>query len=187
MLEAISVVRLDWTDYSLSPFGAEVTGIGQLRETWSSRLIYCRSWRYSRGLVSQKLYSPEQSDTERQYAWRCCDEPDIWTKRQHSNCHCRQLKPTWDCLDKTYTPYDRAIEPVSLRRTQLCIRGLGRWCGCARSKFRLPWDCSIAEFEAVSGCWFPTFHTTGEVQVSVTDYAWSWVQAKKNVVVFCAN
>ena len=45
--EAIFVVRLNWTEYFLNPSGAEVTEIGQLRDTWSSRLIYYQSWRSS--------------------------------------------------------------------------------------------------------------------------------------------
>ena len=149
MLKVIFVVLLDWIDFPLSPSSAEVTGIGQLRNTWSSRMICCQPWRSSRGRASLKLHSPEQSDIERRYAWRHCNELNSSTEQQHLDCRCRQLELNWGWLVERCMLADRAIQPLSLHWTQLRIRHRSlRW-SCT-PKFRLPWDCSIAEFEAVT-------------------------------------
>ena len=42
------------------------------------------------------------------------------------------------------------------------------WGNRALLKFGLPWDCLIAEFESISGCWFSTIHTACKVWVGVT-------------------
>ena len=122
MLEAISIIPLDRIDSSLCPPSAEVTKVGQLRDTWSSRLICCWPWRYFQGRASLKLHSPRQSDIERWYSWRHYDESGSSTEQQHPDCRCRQLEPNWGWLVETYTPTDRAIEPLSLRWIQLRIR-----------------------------------------------------------------
>ena len=70
---------------------------------------------------SLRWRSPEQSDIECRYAWRRCDEPSSLTKSQHPDYNCRKLELNWDWLVKTYTPTDQAIEPLSLRQTQLRI------------------------------------------------------------------
>ena len=123
---AISVVRLYQIDFSVSPYGAEVTGTSQLRDTWSSRMICCRPWRSSQGRSFQKLHSLEQSDTERRYAWRRCDEPKFLIEQHHSGCLYRQLEPNWDWLVKMYMPVDRSIEPLSPHQTRLHNRPL-KW------------------------------------------------------------
>ena len=62
-------------------------------------------------------------------------------------------------------------EPWSLFRRvgRSYVFCFGRWNGRALQKFELSRDCSIAEFEALSGCWFSTVHRTGKLRVGVTD------------------
>ena len=122
LYEVISIVRLDRTHFSLGPSGAEVTGIGQLQDTWLSHLICCGPWRSSRGQTSLKLHSPELNDIECWYSWRHCYELDSLTKRQHPKCHCRELEPNWDRLIETCKPANRTIEPLLPHRMLLRIR-----------------------------------------------------------------
>ena len=102
LFEVILSVWLNHIDFSWCQFGAEVTQISQLRNTWTSRLICCRLWRSSRGWASAKLHNLERSGIKWRCAWRRCDEPDSLTKQQRLDCRCRQLEPNWDRLVETY-------------------------------------------------------------------------------------
>ena len=82
IVEASSVVRLDRTDFSLNPSGTEVTGIGQLWDTWSSCLICCRPWRSSRGRAYLRLHSSERSSVKRRCALSRCGGPGVGSVRQ---------------------------------------------------------------------------------------------------------
>ena len=51
-----------------------------------------------------------------------CDERDSLTKQQHLSYRYRPLEPNWDWLVKTYTPADRAKNPLLPRQMRLWIR-----------------------------------------------------------------
>ena len=109
------------TNFSLCPSAAEGIENDRPKDTWSSRLRHYRLWISSRGRFPLKWRSLERSDNERQYAWRCCGEPDFSIEQQHPDCRCRQLEPSRSRLVKTCAPADRAIKLLLLRRMQLHI------------------------------------------------------------------
>ena len=102
--------RLD--HFLLRPSGVLMTGIGQPKDTWSSRPQRCRQWRSSLGRAFLWLRNPERSHVKLRLASRCCHVLDSSTEWRLTKNRCRQLKPNLDRLIETCMTADRAIMPL---------------------------------------------------------------------------